>query len=550
MSSGREFSVTRILFSKLEDGDLKKFRAQSNDAPTGGGARDLRFSPNDEFWPFFQRMFLDQSPKNHDSEHDGDISADIKWRNPDGTENGGKMVVKEPTESRKNECRIARIHSYGLDTLIPTKLPVFMMFSLINGDIRIEFTTQQSLQNDDWHSEIKKIIESEVYRKRKSTFWEYSADGHNVCKASEILKLLESHHNVLLAGPPGTGKSRLLSEVAHLFEARGINGLPEYKPESSVPIPNKTGKVSIHEEIVSDNRKVFRCVFHQSSKHRDFITGMIPDVSKGAAPGTFRITDGVLYRASQHAKKVSCSSLVIIDEINRGPAVQIFGGSIVAFESDKRLGPDGARTPTTQFFDLINPDDGNIIEYAFPHRLFILAAMNQADVSVEPIDVAFLRRWVLYALEPDSSVLRKYFDLGMEPKPDLPEKPEIVDDIYEAAVQAFDSINERIAIGRGREFMIGHGVLMSNENRPGEISDALDFFANRWRAIKAHIDETFFGDVRGTSIILNLGLGTANNPYKLKETSFGGISRSVISGPTAIKPEEIYSLFLALIKNG
>ena len=38
--------------------------------------------------------------------------------------------------------------------------------------------------------------------------------------ANDILDLLEIRRNVLLAGPPGTGKSMLLSEVASLFEAR------------------------------------------------------------------------------------------------------------------------------------------------------------------------------------------------------------------------------------------------------------------------------------------------------------------------------------------
>ena len=44
--------------------------------------------------------------------------------------------------------------------------------------------------------------------------------------ADDILNLLESRRNVLLAGPPGTGKSRLLSEVASLFEAKGHSSTP------------------------------------------------------------------------------------------------------------------------------------------------------------------------------------------------------------------------------------------------------------------------------------------------------------------------------------
>lgn len=56
----------------------------------------------------------------------------------------------------------------------------------------------------------------------------------------------------------------------------------------------------------------------------------------------------------------------------------------------------------TQFFEIINPVDGQMIEYAFSPNLYILAAMNQADASVAPLDVAFMRRWQSYKLTPIS----------------------------------------------------------------------------------------------------------------------------------------------------
>jgi hypothetical protein len=36
-------AAARILYKEIVEGDLRKFRAESNDAATGGGARDLRF---------------------------------------------------------------------------------------------------------------------------------------------------------------------------------------------------------------------------------------------------------------------------------------------------------------------------------------------------------------------------------------------------------------------------------------------------------------------------------------------------------------------------
>ena len=369
-----------------------------------------------------------------------------------------------------------------------------------------------------------------------------------MAEAQDILTLLETRRNVLFAGPPGTGKSRLLSEVAHLFEHLGLSSSPFYDPKADVPIPAKPVSSLPGDIGKSVNRKVFRCVLHQSSKYRDFLTGMMPDVRNGQPPGAFRITKGILYQASEYAKQDESAALLIIDEINRGPTVQVFGGAIVAIEADKRIGPDGKPTPATQYFDLTNPDDGELIKYAFPSRLYILAAMNQADVSVEPLDVAFLRRWTPYNLEPKSSILRDYYGLAGKPTASLPASPAKVEDVFEAAVQAFDAVNKRITLGRGPEFRIGHGFLMGSDAKPDKIPAALEHFAASWRTMKNHIDEAFFGDVRGTAIVLNADRDIDGNPYSLEETSFGDAPRALINGPLTVEASAIYDLFLALAK--
>ena len=184
------------------------------------------------------------------------------------------------------------------------------------------------------------------------------------------------------------------------------------------------------------DRKVFRTVFHQNSKNRDFISGITPAVNKVAGQPDFRIISGTLYRASQHAKGQQGAALLIIDEINRGPAVQVFGGAIVAIEPDKRLAPDGSKRDETQYFELLDPASGEIAEYALPHDLYILAAMNQADASVEPLDVAFLRRWEPLRLEPDAKVLRGFYGLPAANADPLPEAPTTPAHAFEAAARA------------------------------------------------------------------------------------------------------------------
>ena len=43
--------------------------------------------------------------------------------------------------------------------------------------------------------------------------------------------------------------------------------------------------------------------------------------------------------AAEYALQPDSAALVVIDEINRGPAVQVFGSAIVGIERSKRKGP-------------------------------------------------------------------------------------------------------------------------------------------------------------------------------------------------------------------
>ena len=338
----------------------------------------------------------------------------------------------------------------------------------------------------------------------------------------------------------------LLGQVAALFQSKGERREPRYQPETDPPIPRTVSDDLPGDMGTTSNRRVFRCVLHQSSKHREFLTGLLPDVRPGTAPGSFRITEGSLYKASQHALQVGHAALLIIDEINRGPTVQVFGGSIVALETEKRL--DGEERPTerTEFFDLLDPETGDFVEYALPSRLYLLAAMNQADVSVEPLDVAFLRRWTPVRLEPTDEVLRDHFGQPSVQDAALPSEPRSPADVVEAAVRAFGELNERIALGRGEEYRIGHGLLMAREEIPSTVESLLDHFATAWRSVKNHIDEVFFGDVRGAAVVLKADRALPGNPYVLEETTFGDRPRAFLRGPSTVTRRSIYGLLVAV----
>lgn len=372
------------------------------------------------------------------------------------------------------------------------------------------------------------------------------------CK--QALKLLARSRNVLVSGAPGTGKSTLLAEVALAFEtAFGIapaGGPPQLNPVGGIPIPPAAGgAVKDIPAPARMDRKVFRTVFHQNSKYRDFVSGITPAVNKVVGGADFTIVKGTLYRASEHAKAPNGAALLIIDEINRGPAVQIFGGAIVAIESDKRLGADGSKRTETQFFEMLDPVTGDVAEYALPHDLFILAAMNQADASVEPLDVAFLRRWEPLRLEPDEKALRDFYGLTAKGTNALADAPANVADAVEASVRAWGIVNEQIALGRGPEFQIGHGVLMSDVKlQTLDLQDALGTLCVGWAKVRAHVEEVFFGDTRGIAAALNALDGPGYNPFKLTETTFAGDLRFRLEGPRNFNETNIYPALKAFAR--
>lgn len=357
---------------------------------------------------------------------------------------------------------------------------------------------------------------------------------------SKLLELLDSKKNVLLMGAPGTGKSRIMNEVAEAFINGGTRiAQPSHVHGARIPIPAVAAPNGLNLSMLNkQHRKVFRTTLHQNSKYRDFLTGIVPVLG---ATGGYCVNAGILYRANEFAKQENSAALLIIDEINRGPAIEVFGGSIVAIESDKRLNEDNTPNVATQFFEIINPVDGQMVEYAFSPNLYILAAMNQADASVAPLDVAFMRRWQSYKLTPNYDVLYEKF--AVDKTQPLPENCASATDAYNVAIRALEKLNELICIGRGKEYQLGQGVFLSTNPKDTSKDAAVQFICEAWEMIYSHIEELFFGD--SVSIAYLVNAASPLSPYNLEELHFADETKPVLTC-SEVNTGNIFDLYRAI----
>ena len=146
--AANNLNVKLVIYKRIVEGDLSKFTATSNITQSGGGARDLRFSPAAEFFPAFRRMFAQDA--------DGVLRGQFSWGNHAPTE----AEIHPPTNSRSNEVRIGRIHECFPQDLIPDDSTDCVLLIVLDNVGRVSpyFTSLRSLQTEGWHPAIKDPI--------------------------------------------------------------------------------------------------------------------------------------------------------------------------------------------------------------------------------------------------------------------------------------------------------------------------------------------------------------------------------------------------------
>lgn len=332
-----------------------------------------------------------------------------------------------------------------------------------------------------------------------------------------IVEALERDPNVLLVGPPGTGKTVAIEDLLAIYQGKG----------SGVAFDPDRWDNAWAEAVIpaSAERKAISLVFHPSYSYEDFVAGLVPEPEAE----TFRLVarPGPLLSLAHWAMPENRQALLLLDEFNRGPASAIFGDTLALLDKDKRFVPNSgekgaviqrpyprAEMKVAEEFANDKPEEDAVevaSEVRLPASVRILAALNSSDRSVAPLDAALRRRFAILYVGPDYEVLADRFGTECPQEDqaaafDTPADPSdwSRDQVMQLAVRLLMVLNQRIGFVLGQDFLLGHALLwgVAGETKEAAAATLAKAFNER---IAASLRLTFLDQDEALGAILGAG---------------------------------------------